>query len=308
MIVVTFSGSTYAWDSGSAIALWVVTGVCLIAYIAQQYFLILTTKEDRIFPAHLLKSRAMVMLFTATAGAGTAYYNTLYYLPLFFQFTRGDSATRAAVRLLPMICLYIFFVLLSGATLPMVGRYNLYYILSGVLLTIGCSLAFTINVNTSAASIYGYEILIAAGAGLILQNGFAIATAKAPKHDESNALGFMNVAQTGTMAFGLSIAGCLFQNLGFASLRSGLAPYNLPEDYMRSALAGRISPIFESADDEIIRIAVGAAAETIRRLFGMGIAGGAVVLVSGLLMPFEMLDLAIKEEAENSREDRASEK
>lgn len=293
MIVVSFSGSVYPWKSGSAIALWVVFAVCLVVYIAQQYFAILTTKENRIFPVHFLKSRSMVLLFIATAGCAAAYEVTLYYIPLFFQFTHGDSAIKAALRLLPMICVFIFFVMVAGGTLPLSGRYNLFFIAAGPLIIIGGALAFTIDADTSPAKIYGYEILIAAGCGLAFQNAYAVATAKVSKAEESNALGFINVAQIGTMAFGLSIAGCLFQNLGFHTLKRDLAAYNLPDEYVRSALAGRISPVFASADEEMIRIAVGSVASTIQRLFGMVISAGAVVFVSGLLLPFEKLDLHV---------------
>jgi Na+/melibiose symporter-like transporter len=291
MIVVSFSGSTYAWGSGASIALWVVFGICLIAYIAQQYFAILTTKENRIFPAHFLKNRSLVLLYIATAGAAAAYEVTLYYIPLYFQFTMGDSAIKAAVRLLPMICIFILFVLIAGGSLPIVGRYNYYYMLGGAIIVIGAALMFTIDAATSPAHVYGYEVLIAAGCGLVFQNAYAVAAAKVSKKDQSNALGFINVAQIGTMAFGLSIAGCLFQNLGFQSLKKNLAAYHLPDAYVQSALAGRISPVFSSTDEDLLRIAVHSIADTIRRLFGTTIAAGAVVFIAGLLMPFEKLNL-----------------
>ena len=290
MIVVSFSGSVYAWNSGSAIALWVVFAACLAVYIPQQYFAIFTTPENRIFPIHFLKSRSMVLLFIASASGASAYEVTLYYIPLFFQFTQGDSAIKAALRLLPLICVFILFVLIQGGSLPFVGRYNLYYIAGGPLILIGGALLFTIDANTSVAKIYGYEVLIAAGCGLTFQNAYAVATAKVPKKDESNALGFINVGQIGTMAFGLSIAGCLFQNLGYQSLKKDLAPYHLPDAYVRSALAGRISAVFSSADEEMIHIAVQSVAGTIARLFGMVIAAGSVLFVSGVLLPFEKLE------------------
>ena len=293
MVVVSFSGSIYAWNSGSAIALWSVFAITLVAYIAQQYFAFFTKKENRIFPVHFLRSRSMVLLFIATAGGASAYEVTLYYVPLFFQFTHGDSAIKAALRLLPMICVFIFFIMVAGATLPMTGRYNLFYIAGGPLILIGGALAFTIDANTSPAKLYGYETLIAAGCGLVFQNAYAVATAKVSKHEETNALGFINVAQIGTMAFGLSIAGCLFQNLGFKTLRHDLASYHLADDYVRSALAGRISPVFAAADGEVIKIAVEAVASSIQKLFGMVIAAGAVVLVSGLFLPFEKLNLSV---------------
>jgi hypothetical protein len=289
MIVVTFGGSTYTWDSGSSIALWVVFGLCLVGYIVQQAFAIFTTRERRIFPVQFLRSRTILLAYIATSGAAAANLTTLYYIPLFFQFTRGDTALKAAVRLLPFITILIFFIMLAGGSLPAVGRYSLYYILGGVLTIIGSALMFTIDVNTSPSKIYGYEVLIAAGTGLSFQNAYAVAAAKAGPKYAADAIGFINVAQIGTIAIALAIAGSLFQNLGFSELKHALAGFDFPDDYVRSALAGTMSPVFQDADAKVISLAITAIAKTIQRLFGTVIAGGAVTLVCGLLMRWEKL-------------------
>jgi hypothetical protein len=293
MIVVSFSGSTYAWNSAGSIALWVVFGASLITYVVQQAFSIFTTEENRIFPVHFLKSRTLVLLYVATGGAGAAQAITLYYTPLFFQFTEGDSALRAAVRLLPFICTYIFFVMAAGGSLPVVGRYNLYYLVGGCLIVAGSALLLTINTTTPSGRIYGYEILIAAGIGLAWQNAYSVAAAKVSLKDQPKAIGFINAAQLGTISMALAIAGSLFQNLGFHELKSAFAGYPYPDDYIRSALAGRISPVFSSADQGVVQIAVVAVAETIRKMFGPVVAAGALVTVSSLLMKFEKINLAV---------------
>jgi len=293
MIVVTFGGSIYAWDSPASIALWVIFGVCLITFILQQYFLIFTTEDRRIFPAHFLKSRTLVLLYLATGGAGAAQATTLYYTPLYFQFTRGDSALQAAVRLLPFICTFILFVMVAGGSLPIVGRYNLYYIIGGCLIVAGAAPLCTIDETTSAGRIYGFEVLMATGIGLVFQNAYSVAVAKVPAKDQAKVIGFINVAQIGTIAISLSIVGSLFQNLGFSSLEKGFAGYPIPKEYIRSALAGRISPIFSSADPETIHIAIVAIADTIRRIFGTVVAAGALIVISGLLMKFEKIDLDV---------------
>jgi len=293
MIVVTFGGSTYAWNSGASISLWVVWGSCLIAYVLQQYFSIFTTPERRIFPVHFLKSRSLVLLYISTAAAAAANSVTLYYVPLFFQFTRHDSALKAGVRLLPFICLFIFCVMLSGGLLPVMGRYHVFYTIGGALILTGGSLMFTIDTNTSNSRIYGYEVLIAAGTGLVFQNAYAVAAAKVSEKDRPNAIGFINVSQIGTIAITLAIAGSLFQNLGFSSLKSAFHGFGFPDSYIRFGLAGYISPIFTSADPGVVHVAVTAVAKTIQRIFGTTIAAGAVIFVSSFLMRWERLDLEV---------------
>ncbi|KIW00847.1 uncharacterized protein PV09_07607 [Verruconis gallopava] len=293
IVVVCFSGSTYTWGSREAIALWVVFGVCLIMLTVQQAFHMFTTEEKRIFPVHFLKSRTLVLLFIATGSASGAQGITLYYTPLFFQFTKGDSALRAAVRLLPFICLFIFFVMVAGASLPIFGRYNLYYLLGGGLITVGSALLFTIHTTTASSNIYGYEIMIAAGTGLAWQNAYAVAVSKVSAKDVPKALGFINFAQLGSTSISLAIAGSIFQNIGYHNLKNAFAGYPYPDGYIRSALAGRISPVFSSNDETAINIAIVAVAETIRKTFAPPMAGGALMIICSLLMKVEKLDLSV---------------
>ena len=194
LVVLTFAGATWTWNSAGTITLWVVFGVALICFAIQQAFSIFTTPERRIFPVQLLKSRTMLLLYFATAAAGTGISTAVYYIPLYFQFTRGDSAIRAAVRLLPFITLNVFSIMVSGAILPISGRYMPFYICTGALLIAGGSLMHTVDANTTTKAIYGYEVLIAIGSGLTMQTGYSIAVAKVKPSEIQGVLGFSMIS------------------------------------------------------------------------------------------------------------------
>ncbi|OLN97384.1 putative HC-toxin efflux carrier TOXA 4 [Colletotrichum chlorophyti] len=93
----TYSGSRWPWDSGSVIVLWAMTGVTVILFVLQQWTTFLTTKEDRIFPVWCLKSRSLVLLYIGTAGGSAVNFFNVYYIPLFFEFTKGDGPIAVAV-------------------------------------------------------------------------------------------------------------------------------------------------------------------------------------------------------------------
>ena len=290
--VITFAGGRFAWDSSVVIALWVVWGVFLLAFIAQQWLTLFTTKARRLFPVHFLRSRDMILLFIATACAATANAVTLYFIPIFFGFTRGDSPLKAAVRLLPFIVVFIFFVMFSGASLPIVGRYAPYYTIGGVLILAGSAAMFKIDWTTSVANIYGFEVLIASGSGICFQNAYAVASAKVEEVDKSNAIGFINTGQIGTTALSLAIAGCLYQNLGVQFLRNALSSSGLSEAMLRATLGGAASSTLGSTPPEVAQKAIETVAYTISRVFGMNIAAGALLLVASLLMKQEKMDLS----------------
>lgn len=290
--VLAFDGSTFTWGSATSIALWVVWAVFLVTYVTQQSFALFTTRQTRIFPAHFLKSKELVLVYFVTAATATAGGVTLYYIPLFFAFTRGDTALQAAVRLLPYIVIFIFFIMFSGATLPMVGRYAPYYTLGGILILIGSSVMFTIRIDSSASLIYGMEVLIAAGSGITFQSGYAVASAMVDSKDKSNAIGFVNTAQIGTTALALAIASSLYQNLGFHFLKEALREFQFPDAFLKAALGGAGSKALASAPAKAVQLTIESVAFTISRIFAMAIAAGALLLCSSLVMKQKKVDFA----------------
>ncbi len=101
-MAITFGGSVYAYDSGAEIALWVMAGVLLIAFVLSTIFHPFVPSEHRLYPAHFIKKLELNILQLQIFLAAGATMSTIYYVPLLFQFTRGDGALEAGVRLLPL--------------------------------------------------------------------------------------------------------------------------------------------------------------------------------------------------------------
>ena len=283
-VAATFSGSTWKWNSAGPIALWIVFAMTIVLLGVQQFFSLATTPERRLFPIHLLKSRTILLLYFGTAASGTGLTIGVYYIPLFFQFTRGDSAIQAAVRLLPFICILITFVMISGGVLPALGRYMPFYAIAGIFLIIGGALMHTVDSETSKSSIYGFEVLMAIGAGLTMQVAYSVAPAVVEEKDIQGAIGLMNVAQIGTTAIALSIASCVFQNVGFIKLRDALVGHDFTSAEIRAALGGAQSAILAGGDATIRNSAINAIIETIGRVRILTIVAGSVSLISSIFM------------------------
>jgi hypothetical protein len=287
----TYSGSEWPWGSGSVISLWVMTGVSAILYVLQQWTAFLTTKEDRIFPVWCLNSRSLVLLFIGTAGSSAVNFFNIYYIPLYFEFTKGDGAIVVAGRLLPFIFLLIFSALLSGALLPKLNIYAAWYVISGVLALVGSVLMFLISAATPERNIYGFQVLIGAGCGLTLQAAYSIAIVKSPADKATSVTSFINVAQQSGGALALAIAGTVFQNVGFNNLQSALNGRGYSSGEIRSALAGGYSAIISNSTAEVRDITSDAIGSTIATVYGISISGAATVLAVGLLMRWEKVKM-----------------
>jgi hypothetical protein len=284
MVVLTFSGSTWRWNTSGPIALWIFFGLSVISYVLQQSFSIFTTPERRLFPVQFTRSRTLMLMYLTTAASASAMAVSIYYVPLFFQFTKGDTALEAAVRLLPFIILFVFFVMFAGGLLPVVGRYAPWYFPASILIIVGGAFMYRVKSTTHTAAIYGFEVLIAVGVGLIFQTGYSVAAAKVDPKNVPASIGFINVAQIGSIAISLSISGAIFQNLGYHYLREALASYDFSEATLRSALAGTQSAVLSHEGAVVRRLAIDAIVATIDKL-------GALTFVSACFMRWEKLKL-----------------
>lgn len=142
VIALQFGGSTWAWSEGRTIATFVVMGVLIVAFVAQQYFSIFTTPERRIFPTMFLTRRTPLVMFVATACVTVSIFVPIFYIPLYFQFVHGDSGLESAVRLLPLVIVMVFTSVTTGYGLAIIGWYQPFFLISGLLVTVGAGKAF----------------------------------------------------------------------------------------------------------------------------------------------------------------------
>jgi MFS family permease len=289
VLALTFGGTTWAWGDGRTIGTFVACFIILILFSLQQYFSILTTPANRLFPLEFLKSRTMILLYIASAAAGAALFVPVYFIPLYFQFSRGDSGLQAAVRLLPFICVDITFIMGQGILMPLVQYYFPFYIVSGVFAVIGGALMYIVTSTTSTSAIYGFTVLIAIGAGIGSQAAYSIAPVKVHPSKISDSIGFINVAQIGGIVLALSISGAVFQNTAFGSLTKVLAGMGFSEQDVRSAIAGSQSAVFERVSKEVKETAIEVIVQAIGKAYMLVVVAGAVALVSAVLMKKERL-------------------
>ncbi|KAL5356108.1 major facilitator superfamily domain-containing protein [Aspergillus floccosus] len=300
-LALEFSGPIWAWGSAASIACWVVFGVVLVAWGVQQYWCIGTSPSQRAIPVHLLTRVDLLPLWIASGCAGASYAVTLYYLPLFFAFTRGYSALEQTVHLLPFILVFIAVVMSVGGLLPVFGRYNIIYIVAGSTTLAGASvMVATLSPGVSDAQVLGLEALIGVGLGCSLQHGVGISNVinQEPWHRVDSAALF-NMAQMGGIAIALAAAGPIFQNVGYDMLVDAVGDDGYSQKDLREALAGVSSMVWQSSDPEIVSRGVEAVAGVIAREWYLVVAGGAACLVCGVLMRWERLDYGRQMDAEN---------
>ncbi|CAG9980466.1 unnamed protein product [Clonostachys byssicola] len=298
-IALTFSGPIWDWGSPNSIAVWVVFGAGLVAWWAQQYFCIFTTPKDRAFPMHMLRRLDLMPIWLASGCAGASYAVTLYYSPLFFAFVKGHDALAQTVRLLPFILPFIVVVMCTGALLPLFGRYKIIYVLAGIFTVAGAAaLSSTLKVDVSESQVMGFEALLGIGLGLQFQHGFGVSNViNKDARDRVDSTVICNMFQMGAISTILSVAGCIFQNVGYSLLVDAVGGEGFSDHDIREALAGVSSPIWRTGDQAVLRSGLKAVTKVIAKEFYIVIATGALCLVCGVLMKWEKLDYGRKKPA-----------
>lgn len=291
VIGLAIGGTLWPWDDGRTTGTLVAFIILVIAFALQQRFTILTTEQRRIFPIRFLKRRTLLLLFVSQSCVQTALAVPLYYIPLFFQFARNDTAVTSALRLLPFVIINIITVFANGALLPKFGCYMLWYLASAVLDTVGGALFFgTLTPQTSAGAIYGLTILLGLGTGLAQQAAYSVASVKAPEH-VSDAIGFINLAQVGSVVIALTFTSLIFQSVGYRNLERALAGLHVYGSQIRAALGGAKSSVFDSGvvTDAVEREIVGGIVDAIRYSFLTVLLGGVIGIMASLSMKREIL-------------------
>ena len=290
LTVLALPGGQLPWDSASTIALWVVFGVCVIVFAFQQWFSKLTTPERRVLPLHLLANRTVILAGLGTGASATAAFVTIYYIPLFFQFTRGDSALDAATRLLPFIIPDVFVILVRGFTFPFIGFYAPLYLVSGILVVLAGGLFVGLLTATAASgAIYGMEVALGLGAGFTSQMAYTVCPHKVKPQDIPAVIGLLNIAQVGTAAVCLAISGAIWNNVGFHKLQDVLPPNDFTSAEIRENLAGTDSSILSHAPHEVQMRALNAIVSTISDVFALVIGAGVPGILCAVLMKWERL-------------------
>ncbi|KAI9878478.1 MAG: hypothetical protein M1830_000764 [Pleopsidium flavum] len=266
IMAISFGGTRYAWNSGQIIALLVLSAVLFVLFAFQQWYTMFTRIRDRMFPVQFLKNKEAVLLFILAAACNTVVFVPIYYIPLYFQFTQGDTALNSGVRLLPLIFFLSATILLSGALMSKFGYYQPWYVVGSILALIGAVLLSRIHAGTPTKNIYGFEVLLGVGTGSYGQAGYAVIQAVIDPAEMSYGISFMMLAQLSGIALGLAISGAIFVNRALAGLTVILP--NVPREEIQRGLSGTSGEFFKALPTKTQELALNVIINALQKVYG----------------------------------------
>ncbi|KAH7199518.1 major facilitator superfamily domain-containing protein [Fusarium oxysporum] len=276
-VALTFGGVVYSFHSGTIIALWTVTGVLLVAFIVLLKLHPLVSKENRLYPLHFFKKWILINMQLQVFLSSGIILAMTYFVPLYFQFIKGDGALEAGVRLLPLIMFMVAVSMLNGFLMPKYGLIPVWYIGGSALALIGSALMYTIDDTTSNGKVYGYNILVGAGAGCYIVAGFAIMQSLVPTHEIANAVGAMTISQDLGMVLFLAISGSLFHNVAVDKVGNALPTAS--DTDIGNLIAGTSSAVFKALSEDEKAVVIPEIASAMKSIWAFFMAAAALSFV-----------------------------
>ncbi|KAI5476421.1 MFS transporter, partial [Pseudohyphozyma bogoriensis] len=231
-----------------------------------------------ILPLRFFKNRTQVGACLEAFMLMFIMLEGIYYLPIFYQATRGVSATRSGIDILGFMLSIVVAAGVSGALVSATGRYWHFLVCGPFLICIGAGLLYTITEFDSSAKLTGFQIIIGAGLGTVMQN--TIIAVQADLEDEKDvpqATALVTFTQLVGGTIGLSIASTIFSN----KLHSALLEYapNAPIEIVRNSVDA-VKTLPADQKPGVIHAYVLA----LNLVFVIGVAAGGFASLSGLLI------------------------
>ncbi|KAI1078873.1 putative MFS multidrug transporter [Whalleya microplaca] len=191
-LVLQWGGTTYPWNNGRIIALFVISFLLLISFILVQVWL----PEQAILPPRLFIQRSIASGLWASLCIGAHQAILLYYLPIWFQAIQGESAVQSGIDLLPMVLFTAATSIANGQLVSLIGYYTPSFIFGICFSAIGAGLLTTLEVHASKGKWIGYQVLYGFGQGLASQAPNMAAQTVLPKEDVAIGASLMFFGQT----------------------------------------------------------------------------------------------------------------
>lgn len=205
VLIGTWAGVTYPVVSAPILGLAMVALLALAGFVARERHAPEPLMPPRVF-AHRNYRLAMLMIF----AAGLATFSGSLYLPLFQQFVQGASAAASGIRLLPLLIPVLVVSQVAGKTMSRTGRYKIFPVLGGLLMTLGLALLATMSVATPPLITGVYMAVLGAGQGFLMQMTNTIAQNSVELRDVGAASAGVTLFQTAGGTLGLAALGSLF--------------------------------------------------------------------------------------------------
>ncbi|MDX2854036.1 MDR family MFS transporter [Streptomyces sp. PA03-3a] len=282
VLLTTWGGNQYEWGSPQILGL-LVLGVAALA----GFLYVETRVSEPVIPLHIFHSRNFSLISVIGFLVGFVMFGAMTFLPLFQQIVQGASATNSGLLLLPLLLSMMVVSLIAGRVTTQTGKYKIFPIVGGGLMTVGLYLLSTMDTGTSRFVSGVWMAVLGAGMGFLMQITMLIAQNSVEMKDMGVGSSSSTLFRTIGGSFGVALFGAIFTH----------QVQNTMTDRLGEAAAGATSGSAQMDPAGLAKLA-----PPVKDAYLHAVAGGthhvflwgAVVSVIGFLLAFFVKEIPLR--------------
>ncbi|KAF9431928.1 hypothetical protein BGZ76_011512 [Entomortierella beljakovae] len=208
LLPLNWGGSTYEWNSPLVIGLFcggaAVLGIfCLVEW---------KQALEPIIPFYLFRDRTNTAVFLTNFFLGMGFFGIMFFMPLFFQIVRQESATSAGLEMIPLIVGLLLASIVGGIMVTKWGQYRPFIWCGLAIATTGAGLLTLLTEDTSRGGVIGYLFVNGLGIGFAMQSIIIAVQSNVETKDIAVVTANATFFRTVGSVFGVAIIGTIFNN------------------------------------------------------------------------------------------------
>ncbi|PIL32228.1 MFS general substrate transporter [Ganoderma sinense ZZ0214-1] len=287
LLALTWGGIRFPWNSSHVLAPLILGIALMLGFFVFEKLVPLEPTT----PLDVLQNRTALSGYIATFFHGIVTMSTMFYLPVYFQACFGSSPIHSSVNMLATTLICAPVSLFAGGIVKKVAKYRGANYAGWVLMVIGFGLFTLFKYNSSTGMWAGFQVITAAGIGIIWSATVFPILASIPVHRFAAALAFQNFLRQFAQTWGITISASILQN----ELKKHLPPAFAAQFPQGVEIAYALIPIIPTLEDPLrteVRIAFATSMSVVWKAM-LGISAG------GLLTTFLLKEIPMHTAKDN---------
>jgi drug resistance transporter, EmrB/QacA subfamily len=143
-----------------------VGGLILLSAILGAVFVAIEARaKEPIIPLGMFRNRTYTASIVSTFLVSFGFFGAIIFLPRWFQFVHGSSATESGYQIFPLLIGLIGSSIVSGILVSRTGRYKIIILTGLVTMTAGLVLMSQLKADTDITTLWAWMFVTGAGIG-----------------------------------------------------------------------------------------------------------------------------------------------
>ena len=208
LLGLNFGGAIFPWDSAKVIALLVVGGLMILAFVYSEA----KVAKYPLIPMDIFKNRSCVAALSVVFFHGFVFISGEYYMPLYLQSVLELSPLKSGLLLLPFIVPGAIAGVICGYLIHRNGHFRWIIWLGNVLLTLGFGLFISLDAYTPIGRLVGFLVIAGLGSGILFEAPLIAVQSQVEQKNVATATSTLSFIRNMSLTISVVIGGTIFQN------------------------------------------------------------------------------------------------